>query len=47
MAVLKDGKKGNIGSMPSFSGRLNETPRKSIGFIHQEVLEIMVGGMYK
>ena len=30
MAVLKDGKKGNIGSMPSFSGRLNETQEKAL-----------------
>ena len=30
MAVLKDGKKGSIGSMPSFSGRLNETQEKAL-----------------
>ena len=30
MAVLKDGKKGNIGAMPSFSGRLNETQEKAL-----------------
>lgn len=30
MAVLKDGKKGAIGSMPSFSGRLNETQEKAL-----------------
>ena len=30
MAVLKDGKKGAIGSMPSFSGRLNETQQKAL-----------------
>jgi len=28
-AVLHDGKKGNIGHMPSFSGRLNETQIKA------------------
>ena len=30
MAVLKDGKKSNIGSMPSFDGRLNETQQKAL-----------------
>ncbi|APW64667.1 cytochrome C oxidase subunit III [Poseidonibacter parvus] len=30
MAVLKDGKKGNIGMMPSFDGRLNETQEKAL-----------------
>ncbi len=30
MAVLKDGKKGNIGRMPSFAGRLNETQQKAL-----------------
>ena len=30
MAVLKDGKKGNIGVMPSFDGRLNETQEKAL-----------------
>lgn len=30
MAVLKDGKKGNIGGMPSFDGRLNETQQKAL-----------------
>ena len=30
MAVLKDGKKGSIGAMPSFSGRLNETQEKAL-----------------
>ncbi|WP_122893573.1 cbb3-type cytochrome c oxidase N-terminal domain-containing protein [Arcobacter peruensis] len=30
MAVLKDGKKGNIGMMPSFDGRLNETQQKAV-----------------
>ena len=30
MAVLKDGKKGAIGSMPSFSERLNETQQKAL-----------------
>jgi cytochrome c oxidase cbb3-type subunit 3 len=30
MAVLKDGKKGNIGAMPSFEGRLNETQEKAL-----------------
>ncbi|QKJ23808.1 c-type cytochrome [Poseidonibacter lekithochrous] len=30
IAVLKDGKKSNIGSMPSFDGRLNETQQKAI-----------------
>ncbi|MFA9372543.1 c-type cytochrome [Poseidonibacter sp.] len=29
-AVLKDGKKGNIGMMPSFDGRLNETQQKAL-----------------
>jgi len=30
MAVLKDGKKSNIGIMPSFDGRLNETQQKAL-----------------
>lgn len=30
IAVLKDGKKSNIGSMPSFDGRLNETQQKAL-----------------
>ena len=30
MAVLKDGKKGSIGTMPSFDGRLNETQEKAL-----------------
>jgi cytochrome c oxidase cbb3-type subunit 3 len=30
MSVLKDGKKGSIGAMPSFSGRLNETQEKAV-----------------
>ena len=30
MAVLKDGKKGNIGVMPNFEGRLNETQEKAL-----------------
>ena len=30
-AVLKDGKKSNIGIMPSFDGRLNETQQKALG----------------
>ena len=30
MAVLKDGKKGSIGTMPSFNGRLNETQEKAL-----------------
>ena len=30
MAVLKDGKKGSIGAMPSFAGRLNETQEKAL-----------------
>ncbi|WP_423274397.1 c-type cytochrome, partial [Arcobacter sp. YIC-464] len=30
MAVLKDGKKGSIGVMPSFDGRLNETQQKAL-----------------
>lgn len=30
MDVLKDGKKGAIGAMPSFSGRLNETQEKAV-----------------
>lgn len=30
MAVLKDGKKANIGAMPSFAGRLNETQQKAL-----------------
>jgi len=30
MAVLKDGKKSNIGEMPSFDGRLNETQQKAV-----------------
>ena len=30
MAVLKDGKKGAIGAMPSFNGRLNETQEKAL-----------------
>jgi len=30
MATLKDGKKGNIGLMPSFDGRLNETQQKAL-----------------
>ena len=30
MAVLKDGKKSNIGAMPSFNGRLNETQQKAL-----------------
>lgn len=30
MAVLKDGKKGSIGAMPSFDGRLNETQQKAL-----------------
>jgi cytochrome c oxidase cbb3-type subunit 3 len=30
MSVLKDGKKGNIGAMPSFDGRLNETQQKAL-----------------
>lgn len=30
MAVLKDGKKGVIGGMPSFDGRLNETQQKAL-----------------
>ncbi len=30
MAVLKNGKKGSIGSMPSFDGRLNETQEKAL-----------------
>ena len=30
MAVLKDGKKGAIGAMPSFDGRLNETQEKAL-----------------
>lgn len=30
MAVLQDGKKGNIGAMPSFTGRLNETQQKAL-----------------
>jgi cytochrome c oxidase cbb3-type subunit III len=30
MAVLKDGKKASIGSMPSFAGRLNETQEKAL-----------------
>ena len=29
-AVLKDGKKSNIGTMPSFDGRLNETQQKAV-----------------
>jgi cytochrome c oxidase cbb3-type subunit III len=29
-AVLKDGKKSNIGTMPSFDGRLNETQQKAL-----------------
>ena len=29
-AVLTDGKKSNIGTMPSFSGRLNETQQKAL-----------------
>lgn len=29
-AVLKDGKKSNIGTMPSFDGRLNETQEKAL-----------------
>jgi len=29
-AVLKDGKKSNIGAMPSFDGRLNETQQKAV-----------------
>jgi len=29
-AVLKDGKKSNIGEMPSFDGRLNETQQKAL-----------------
>ena len=29
-AVLKDGKKGNLGAMPSFDGRLNETQQKAL-----------------
>ncbi len=29
-AVLKDGKKSNIGAMPSFDGRLNETQQKAL-----------------
>ncbi len=29
-AVLKDGKKGNLGMMPSFDGRLNETQQKAL-----------------
>jgi cytochrome c oxidase cbb3-type subunit 3 len=29
-AVLKDGKKSNIGMMPSFDGRLNETQQKAL-----------------
>ena len=29
-AVLKDGKKSNIGIMPSFDGRLNETQQKAL-----------------
>lgn len=30
MAVLKDGKKSNIGAMPNFDGRLNETQQKAL-----------------
>jgi cytochrome c oxidase cbb3-type subunit 3 len=30
IAVLKDGKKSNIGIMPSFDGRLNETQQKAL-----------------
>jgi len=30
MAVLKDGKRGNIGVMPNFEGRLNETQEKAL-----------------
>ena len=30
LAVLKDGKKANIGAMPSFDGRLNETQQKAL-----------------
>ncbi|MBY0541164.1 MAG: c-type cytochrome [Campylobacterales bacterium] len=30
MSVLKNGKKGSIGSMPSFDGRLNETQEKAL-----------------
>jgi cytochrome c oxidase cbb3-type subunit 3 len=30
IAVLKDGKKSNIGAMPSFDGRLNETQQKAL-----------------
>ncbi|MBU3014563.1 c-type cytochrome [Poseidonibacter lekithochrous] len=30
IAVLKDGKKSNIGTMPSFDGRLNETQQKAL-----------------
>ena len=30
LAVLKEGKKGNIGTMPSFAGRLNETQEKAL-----------------
>lgn len=30
MAVLKDGKKGNIGIMPNFQGRLNEVQEKAV-----------------
>ncbi len=31
LAVLKNGKKANIGVMPSFAGRLNETQEKALG----------------
>ena len=30
MSVLKDGKKGAIGTMPNFNGRLNETQQKAV-----------------
>lgn len=30
MSVLHDGKKGNIGGMPAFAGRLNETQQKAL-----------------
>ncbi len=30
IAVLTDGKKGNIGAMPSFKGRLNPTQEKAL-----------------
>ncbi len=30
MAILKDGKKGSIGVMPNFNGRLNETQQKAV-----------------